>query len=103
MEGLKEYADRIVERDNEELTILTNLAKAYELGVDVQKYIVQAVLYYTQAADKGSAEAAYTLAGWYAKGEILPQDTDKALQLYNQAAKSGYKDAKQQAEDLQKS
>ena len=100
--GLEKYADIIVERDNEELTILTNLAKAYELGIGVQKNIAQAILTYTQAAEKGGAEAAYRLAEWYAEGETLPKDLNKALAFYQQAAKSAYYDVSTKAEALQK-
>lgn len=99
--GLKEYEDIIVERDNEELTILLNLAKAYELGIGVAKNMAQSVLYYTQAAEKGSAEAAYRLAEWYQNDEVLPLDLNKALDLYQQAAKSGYKDAQGKAQKIQ--
>ncbi len=99
--GLKEYEDIIVERDNEELTILLNLAKAYEFGIGVSQNIAQAVLIYTQAAAKGCAEAAYRLAEWYQNGEVLPLDLNKALDLYKQAAKSGNKDAEEKAQKIQ--
>ena len=99
--GLKEYADIIVERDNEELTIILNLAKAYELGIGVSQNIAQAVLIYTQAAEKGSAEAAYRLAEWYQNGEVLPLDFNKALDLYKQAARSGLSDAEEKVQRIQ--
>ena len=99
--GLKRYEDIVVERDNEELTILLNLAKAYESGIGVSQNIAQSVLFYTQAAAKGCAEAAYRLAEWYQNGEVLPLDLNKALDLYKQAAKSGYKDAEEKAQKIQ--
>ena len=98
--GLEDYANIIVERDNEELTILLNLAKAYELGIGVPKSVAQAALTYSQAAEKGSAEAAYKLAEWYANGDVLPKDLNKALEMYERAAKTLYKDAKSKAQNI---
>ena len=99
--GLQEFEDLLVERDNEEFTILLNLAKAYEKGVGVIQNIAQSALYYTQAAEKGSTEAAYQLAEWYAIGENLAKDIHKALQYYQLAAKLSYKDAQLKAEQIQ--
>lgn len=99
--GLYKYENIIVERDNEELTITLNLAKAYEFGIGVSQNLTQAVLIYTQATEKGCAEAAYRLAEWYGIGEVLPLDLNKALDLYQQAAKSGYKDAEEKAQRIQ--
>ena len=101
MVRLKEFSELIVERDNEELFILTNLAKAYEKGIGVTKSITQAFLLHTQAAHKGSAESAYRLAEWYNAGEIIPRDLDKALTYFQQAAKSGYQGADKKAKELQ--
>ena len=100
--GLQKYEHLLVERDNEEITILLNLAKAYEKGIGVAQNIPQSILYYIQAAEKGSAEAAYQLAEWYAKGENLTKDARKALQYYQQAAKISYRDAHLKAEQLQR-
>lgn len=99
--GLRQYAHKLFEQDNEEITILLNLAKAYQLGIGVTKSIIQAVVYYSQAAEKGSAEAAYQLAEWYANGECLMKDSKAALQYYQQAAKTSYRDAQAKAEQLQ--
>ena len=99
--GLESFADIIVERDNEELTILFNLAKAYEFGVGISQSIPQALVIYIQAAEKGSAEAAYHLGKWYEEGEYVPQDLPKALEYFLQAAKSGFFNAQKQAERVQ--
>lgn len=99
--GLRQFAHILFEQDNEEITILLNLAKAHQMGIGVTKSIVQAVLYYSQAAEKGSAEAAYQLAEWYALGEYVMKDTKRALQYYQQAAKTLYNDAQAKAEQLQ--
>ena len=100
MEGLKEYKHLLVERDDEETTTLFNLAKAYLLGIGVQKNIAQAAIYYTQAAEKGSVEAAYQLAEWYRLGDNLPKNLDMALNYYQKAAKAAYKDAQQKADNI---
>ena len=101
MDGLKEFSDIIVERDDEELIILTNLAKAYEKGIGVTKSITQAFLIHTQAADKGSAESAYRLAEWYYEGKVIPCDLNKALAYFQQAAKTGYLDADNKVIEVQ--
>ena len=101
MEGLKELSNLIVERDNEELTILTNLAKAYEKGIGVNMSISQAFLIHTQAAEKGSAESAYRLAEWYYEGKVIPCDLNKALAYFQQAAKTGYLDADNKVIEVQ--
>ena len=102
MNGLKGQSSILVECNNEEMAILLNLAKAYLLGIGVSQDITQATQYYIQAAEKGSDEAAYLLAEWYANGVNLTQDINKALQYYEQAAQSSYKDASNQAEQLQR-
>ena len=101
MRGLNGVEDKIIERDNEELTILINLAKAYEKGIGVSQSIAQALITYIQAAEKGSAEAAYHMGEWYWKGKNVPIDKQKALAYFQQAAKSGFLDAQQQAEEIQ--
>ena len=98
MEGLKGLANLIVERDNEELTILLNIAKGYELGIGMQKSLPQALVTFMQAAEKGCAEAAYHLGEWYEQGEHVPQDLFKAIEYFQQAAKSGFSDAQIRAD-----
>ena len=101
MDGLKDLARYIIERDNEELTILLNIAKGYEFGIGLQKSLPQAIITYIQAAEKGCAEAAYHLGEWYAKGEHVPQDLPKALEFFQQSAKSGFSDAQERADKIQ--
>ena len=83
--GLQEFKDLLVERDNEEITILLNLAKAYEKGIGVIQNIAQSALYYTQAAEKGCAEAAYHLGELYETGKGLPLDYQQAIVWYTKA------------------
>lgn len=101
--GLKEYEDIIVERDNEELTVLFNLGKAYELGIGVTQSSAQAILYYIQAAEKGSNEAAFHLGEWYRDGKKVPRDEQKALTYFLQAAKSGFAKAAEQVSAIEQS
>ena len=53
------------EQENEELTILNNLSKAYELGIGVKKDKKKAMQFYKQAAEKGSVIAANRIAEIY--------------------------------------
>ncbi len=101
MKGLESIENKIVERDNEELTVLLNLAKAYEKGIGVAQSITQAFLIYTQAAEKGSADATYKLAEWNEQGKIVPRDIQKALSFYQQATKFGYQGAEDKAKEMQ--
>jgi TPR repeat protein len=44
----------------------------------------------TQSADEGSAEAQANLGSLYARGEGVPQDYKRAVELYQKAADKGY-------------
>lgn len=83
--GLEPYRDLIQEPQEEEYTILLNIAKGYELGIGMPKNLAQAVLLYNQAVEKGCAEAAYHLGELYEMGENLPQDYHQAIDWYTKA------------------
>ena len=89
LEPYREYIEEIKEIVPEELqqevNILLNIAKGYELGIGMAKNLAQAVLIYSQAAEKGCAEAAYHLGELYEKGEGLPQDYQCAIDWYTKA------------------
>ena len=89
LEPYREYIEEIEEIVPEELqqevNILLNIAKGYELGIGMTKNIAQAVLIYNQVAEKGCAEAAYHLGELYEKGEGLPQDYQRAVDWYTKA------------------
>ncbi len=102
-EHIKDLKDKFGERDNEELTVLFNLGKAYELGIGVTQSFAQAILYYVQAAEKGCTEAAFHLGEWYRDGKNVPQDEPKALDYFQQAAKSGFAKAAEQVNALKQS
>lgn len=88
-----------IEADNEKLfmwaqkSALQGNAKAqrilgicYELGLGTTKNGQKAVEWMTKAADQWNVNAIDDLAGYYAKGEIVPQDYDKVVDLYMTAA-----------------
>ena len=83
--GLEPYRDLIHEPQEEEYTILLNIAKGYEMGIGMKKNLAQAVLIYSQAADKGCAEAAFHLGELYEQGDGLPQDYQQAIEWYTKA------------------
>lgn len=89
LEPYREYIEEIEEIVPEELqqevNILLYIAKGYELGIGMAKNLAQAVLIYSQAAEKGCAEAAYHLGELYEKGEGLPQDYQRAVDWYTKA------------------
>ena len=101
MDGLEGFEEKLVEKDFEKVTILINLARAYELGIGVPQNIIQAILYFSQASEAGGVEAAYILGEWYHIGKYVPQDKHKALQYFQQAARYNYKDASTRAEQIQ--
>lgn len=100
MRGIFTEHALIVEQDTEEQTILLNLAKAYEKGIGIRQNYTHAASAYAQAAEEGSAEAAYHLGEWYEQGEYVPYDLAKALDYYQQAAKSCYLDSAEKVEKL---
>lgn len=101
--GLEKYSNFIYEVEDcveveysaqqEEYTILLNIAKGYELGIGVMKNLAQAVLCYSQAAEKGCAEAAYHLGELYETGKGLPLNYSLAIDWYTKAANLSHPDA----------
>lgn len=83
--GLEPYRNLIQEPQEEEYTILLNIAKGYELGIGITKNLAQAVIIYAQAAEKGCAEAAYHLGELYETGKGLPLDYQQAIVWYTKA------------------
>ncbi len=84
--GLEPRRDKIAEPQQEEYTILLNIARGYELGIGMARNLAQAVLCYAQAADKGCAEAAYHLGELYEEGKGLPQDYQQAADWFAKAS-----------------
>ena len=82
---IEEIEEIVPEELQQEVNILLNIAKGYELGIGMAKNLAQAVLIYSQAAEKGCAEAAYHLGELYEKGEGLPQDYQCAIDWYTKA------------------
>ena len=84
--GLEPYRELIQEPQEEEYSILLNIARGYERGIGMAKNLAQAVLCYVQAADKGCSEAAFHLGELYETGNGLPQDLKQAAEWYAKAA-----------------
>ena len=114
--GLDSLKDKLVERgsgshrgnvgaqnNEDETNMLFTLGKAYELGIGVGKNIIQAVMMYTQAADRGHAEAAYRIAEMYRSGENLPQNMESAIKYYKIAANSNFMDSASIVKDYEES
>ncbi len=80
--GLEPWRDKMVEPQQEEYTILLNIARGYELGIGMARNLAQAVLCYVQAADKGCAEAAFHIGELYEEGKGLPQDYQQAADWF---------------------
>ena len=83
--GLEPYRELIQEPQEEEYTILLNIARGYEMGIGMAKNLAQAVLCYVQAADKGCNEAAFHLGELYETGNGLPPDLRQAAEWYAKA------------------
>jgi uncharacterized protein len=66
------------------------LGKIYEFGDEgIQQDAIKSIGYYTDAANKGHTESQYYLGYHY----LLKEDYVKALELFNRAAESNYKEA----------
>ena len=59
-----------------------------------------AVKWYTQAVEAGSARAQYNLAWCYEHGKGVPQDPVRARELYAAAAEQDYEGAREAADRL---
>lgn len=65
------------------------LGKLYRDGGAVEKDILQAVIWFSTAAEKGSSYAAYALGKLYLAGEDVPKDMEKALRWLQRSAELG--------------
>ncbi|KAF6212864.1 hypothetical protein GE061_010574 [Apolygus lucorum] len=72
-----------------------NLAQCFELGIGIKQNFHEAAKWYQTAVDRGHLTAMYNLGVFYVHGwGGLKQDTKRARQLFNEAAKQGQPDAK---------
>jgi dienelactone hydrolase len=65
------------------------LAESFEFGDGVDVDGKRAFHYYRRAADNGSAQAMYRLAGYYEDGEVVAEDHDQAIKWLKRASESG--------------
>ena len=56
---------------------------------EIEEDDVEAASWLEKAAEKGSTSADFILGDMYAKGQGVPQDYDKAIELYKQSADGG--------------
>lgn len=104
--GMKEYADLLMagrgvgrdvpaalalyEKAGEDYpTAYTALGDYYALGTEVPADGARAQAYYLKAVEKGDAAAKFEVANKYADGQFLPQRSDKARGLYEEALAEG--------------
>jgi len=69
------------------------LGKSYYDGDGVQQSYEMAAIWYTKAANLGYSDSMYNLAIMYACGEGVPKNSEKAVELFEQAALKGDQDA----------
>lgn len=62
------------------------LGHNYQVGIGVQKDIVEAHRWYVRAAENGHSEAQYKIGYFYEKGRSVGKDLDVALNWYRKAA-----------------
>jgi TPR repeat protein len=65
------------------------LGAAFANGQGVPPDLVQAVIWYSEAADQGAPDAQSNLGAMYANGWGVPQDYAQAVVLYRQAGERG--------------
>jgi uncharacterized protein len=73
----------------------------YDEGFGVQKDAKQAAYYYRLAAEKGNADAQYSLGLSYAKGSGVRKDNAEAAKWLKLAAKQGNPKAQAGLDELQ--
>lgn len=71
-----------------------NMAQCFELGVGIKQSFYEAAKWYQKAAELGHLTAMYNLGVFYVHGwGGLTPDTEKARQLFQEAARKGQPDA----------
>lgn len=70
-----------------------NLALRYLFGLEVEQDEKEAVVYFSDLAEEGFADAQYYLALCYEEGRGQIQDYEKAIFWYRNAAKQEHVDA----------
>lgn len=68
----------------------TALGEKYYSGIDIDKDIDTAVIYFTQAADAGYSVAEFVLGKLYDEGRFVPHDGALAFAYYKKAADKEY-------------
>ncbi len=86
------FNDKVKESEANALA-MNDLGCLYSWGIGTEKNDMIALAHFRNAADKGNLFAKLNLADMYRKGKGTKPDFKKAIDLYNQAFKSGFADA----------
>lgn len=76
------------------------LGRAYYLGVGVQKNYQQARYWLDQAVSRNNADAMYFLGLMYEHGSGVPQNLDRAVELFDRATKLGQRYADMEVQGM---
>src|SRR6185369_9753503 len=68
----------------------TMIGSMYKKGNGVEQDPVEALKWYTQAAEQGDSKALHWMAVSYLNGDGVAKDIGQAIQFYTKAADSGY-------------
>ena len=73
----------------------------YANGQGVPKDDQQAVAWFRKAAERGLADARYSLGLAFEEGRGVPQDITQAIACLRKAAEQGHKEARTKLEELE--
>lgn len=78
------------------------IARAYDLGQEVDQNPRKAVAFYQKAGDQGHIDACMRLGEIYTENKYVKRDDEKALYWYTKAGKSGYVQAQLKVSEIYK-
>ncbi len=78
------------------------IAKAYDIGKEVDQNPKKAVVFYEKAGDQGHIDACMRLGEIYRENKWIKRDDEKSLYWYSKAAKAGYVQAQLKVSELYK-
>lgn len=78
------------------------IARAYDLGQEVDQNPRKAVAFYQKAGDQGHIDACMRLGEIYTENKYVKRDDEKALYWYTKAGKNGYAQAQLKVSEIYK-
>ena len=78
------------------------IARAYDIGQQVDQNPRKAVAFYKKAGDQGHVDACMRLGEIYTENKYVQRDDDKALYWYTKAGKNGYVQAQLKVSEIYK-